>query len=422
MYAAERIGIMDVSKKRIPISLFNALLPSATLERFAIPYKIDSKNSVKLSGQLMFCTLLRGLLYDTDVALRAMAVKFEESTGESLHYSAISKRMRSIKSEYFHDVFEYVASTVKAHVNPKSPGPLSIIKVDATIVTISAKLCSFGLEHKSSTPGKDRTLVKSVFTLRDNMPGFLRLCEDAEEHNDNKAMGDSITTNCTAGQVWIFDKGCNSRDILKTIHDKKAFFVTRLGTQGVKVLRAVYSAEQAQMPTEVPGKGDPTYVIAQVEECVFANCSVSETKKYADMPLAIIRGFRYDSRGKVPGWKAMDLMTNLPVSEDGTEIGPYSYAEVAQLYYDRWEIETFFKKIKGHLSYDHLLSRSKNGIEIMIYMTLIAAMMMIWAKSITKVTDGWKIVKFWLEVSCRDWIEYLIKSQHHLMMVSCRGG
>lgn len=413
---------MDVSRKRIPISLFNALLPASTLERFAIPYKLDSKNSVKLSGQLMFCTLLRGLLYDTDVALRAMAVKFEESTGMSLHYSALSKRLRSIDSEYFRDIFDYVAGVVGPQVNPKSPGPLSVIKVDATLVTISAKLCSFGLEHKSSTPGKDRTLVKSVFTLHDQMPGFLRLCENVEEHNDNKAMGDSITANCTAGQVWIFDKGCNSRDILKAIHDKKAFFVTRLGTQGVKVLRTVYSAEQSEMPTEVPGKGDPSYVIARVEECVFANCSVSETKKYADMPLAVIRGFRYDSRGKDPGWKPMDFMTNLPVSEDGTQIGPYSYAEVARLYYDRWEIETFFKKIKGHLSYDHLLSRSKNGIEIMIYMTLIAAMMMIWAKSITQIADGWKIVKFWLEVSCRDWIEDLIKSQHHLGRASCRAG
>jgi hypothetical protein len=400
---------MDVSRKRIPISLFNKLLPSSKLEQLAVPFKLDSDNSVKLSGQIVFCTLLRGLLYDTDVALRAMAAKFEEFTGVSLHYSSLSKRLRSINPEYFRDIFDYLTGVVKPLVNPKSPGALSVIKVDATLV-------------KSSTPGKDRTLVKSVFTLHDQMPGFLRLCENVEEHNDNKAMGDSITANCTAGQVWIFDKGCNSRDILKAIHDKKAFFVTRLGTQGVKVLRTVYRAEQPEMPTEVPGKGDPSYVIVRVEECVFANCSVSETKKYADMPLAIIRGFRYDSRGKDPGWKPMDLMTNLPFSEDGTQIGPYTYAEVAQLYYDRWEIETFFKKIKGHLSYDHLLSRSKNGIEIMIYMTLIAAMMMIWAKSITQIAEGWKIVKFWLEVSCRDWIEDLIKSQHHLTKASCRAG
>jgi hypothetical protein len=285
---------MDVSQKRIPISLFNELLPSSKLEDLAFPYKLDSGNSVKLSGQLTFCTLLRGLLYDTDIALRAMAVKFEESTGESLHYSSIAKRLRSIKPDYFRDIFDYLTGVVGPQVNPKSPGPLSVIKVDATLVTISAKLCSFGLEHKSSTPGKDRKLVKSVFTLHDQMPGFLRLCENVEEHNDNKAIGDSITASCAAGQIWIFDKGCNSRDILKTIHDKKAFFVTRLGTQGVKVLRTVYSAEQSEMPIEVPGKGDPSYVIAHVEECVFANCSVSETKKYADMRLACIRRWHPD--------------------------------------------------------------------------------------------------------------------------------
>ncbi len=407
---------------KVPISLFNKLLPDALLERLAIPYELDSNHSAKLSGALVFCTLLRGLLYDTDIALRSMVAQFYQFTGVTLHYSSLSKRLKSISPEYFREIYEYVAAGVKQHVNPKSPGPLSVIKVDATLVTVSAKLLSWGLEHRSSTPGKDRTLVKSVFALHDQMPILLRLCSEVGEHSDNKAIGDAIVANCTAGQVYIFDKGCNSRDILKKIHEKGAFFVTRLGTQGLSVLRTVYTCESGEPPVAPPGKNESSYFIERVEECVFANSSASETRKYANMPLAIIRGYRYDRRGADPGWKPMVIMTNMPFSKDGKLIGPYTYAEVAQLYYGRWEIETFFKKIKGHLSYDHLLSRSKNGIEIMIYMTLIAAMLMIWAKEITRIVDGWKVVKFWLEVSCRDWIDEIIQSQHHLDRVPRRSG
>ncbi len=54
-----------------------------------------------------------------------------------------------------------------------------------------------------------------------------------------------------------------------------------------------------------------------------------EVREYA---LAIIRGYRYDRRGVLdPGWKPMVIMTNMPFSKDGKLIGPYTYAEVAQL-------------------------------------------------------------------------------------------
>ncbi len=75
---------------KVPISLFNKLLPDALLERLAIPYELDSNHSAKLSGALVFCTLLRGLLYDTDIALRSMVAQFYQFTGVTLHYSSLS--------------------------------------------------------------------------------------------------------------------------------------------------------------------------------------------------------------------------------------------------------------------------------------------------------------------------------------------
>mgnify|MGYP000198951307 FL=1 len=47
----------------------------------------------------------------------------------------------------------------------------------------------------------------------------------------------------------------------------------------------------------------------------------------------------------------------------------YSATEIAELYKRRWEIEVFFKFIKQHLDFSHLLSRNENGMKVEMYMT-----------------------------------------------------
>jgi len=50
--------------------------------------------------------------------------------------------------------------------------------------------------------------------------------------------------------------------------------------------------------------------------------------------------------------------------------------EIAQIYKQRWDIEVFFRFIKQELNASHFISVSKNGITVMLYMTLIAAMLL----------------------------------------------
>lgn len=378
----------------------------------AVDYRLASRDSIKLSGPLVFMTLLHGLLYDSKVSLRCMADKFEEITGVYLDHSTLGKRLRLIPFEYFSDVFALLYKKVDGKINTRSPGVMSVRFVDATIVTLTAKWVCFGLHVKTCSPNKAKTHVKAVFELHNQMPSLLRLCKDASENNDSVALGKTIADNCNPGELWVFDKGCHGRDRLKTIHEKEAFFLTPHSSQNFAVSRVIWTADPNTLPVQPPGPQDPNYVVVRVEECLFENADRYANKKYANMPLAVVHGLRYDQRAK--RWQPIVLMTNLAFSEDGERIGPYSYAELARVYRDRWQIETFFKKIKGNLSYDHLLSRNENGITIMIYMCLIAALLMIWVKDLTDNANGWRSIKYWLEVSCRDWIDTLIAGQYHL--------
>lgn len=60
--------------------------------------------------------------------------------------------------------------------------------------------------------------------------------------------------------------------------------------------------------------------------------------------------------------------------------------EIAQVYRRRWDIEVFFRFIKQELSVSHLVSLNKNGIEVILYMTLIVAMLILIYKKVNDIS------------------------------------
>lgn len=56
------------------------------------------------------------------------------------------------------------------------------------------------------------------------------------------------------------------------------------------------------------------------------------------------------------------------------------------------ENRSFFKFIKQHLNFSHLLNRTENGIKVVMYVTMIAAILLTQYKT-EKGLKGYKIVK-----------------------------
>jgi hypothetical protein len=59
--------------------------------------------------------------------------------------------------------------------------------------------------------------------------------------------------------------------------------------------------------------------------------------------------------------------------------------QLADWYKQRWDIEVFFKFLKQHLNVKHLISRDENGMKIMIYMTLIVAILILAYKKLNRI-------------------------------------
>ena len=77
-----------------------------------------------------------------------------------------------------------------------------------------------------------------------------------------------------------------------------------------------------------------------------------------------------------------------------------SAAEISQAYRRRWDIEVFFRFLKQELNVSHLVSLNKNGIQVVLYMTLIVAMMLLMYKKANKI--GYKTAKRRFAMEVRD--------------------
>ena len=394
--------------QRISLGSFEKILPSELVQRLAVEYKVDKRNQVRLPGTVVFACLLETLLCGGVASQRAFEDLYYEKTDQTADHSSFGKRLATIPVRFFKDIFEHLYQVLAPKAKPSEAKALRIRFVDATIVTMSARLIQFGL-HMSHTrrkqTGTPRRDIKAVFELDEiGLPRVMRLCAKPGENSDNVALGEPILATLRPGDLIVVDAGLSDRDRYLAISNHNAFFLTRHTTQNLNVLRVVFEAAQGEITDEAPGKDEPTYQLVRTEDCRFGNSA--DKDKFANMPVLAIHGRRWDLRSHK--WSPLVLMTNLPLDDSDTKAGPYSFIEVAELYRKRWDIEKFFKLIKQHLSYNHLPSRTQNGIEVMIYMTLIATLLMIWYKTIASIENGWPSVKRWLSWDTCTWVAELM--------------
>jgi hypothetical protein len=116
---------------------------------------------------------------------------------------------------------------------------------------------------------------------------------------------------------------------------------------------------------------------------------------YTGVPIINKRGNKNYREEKVENWFRLVVVKNKEQSEKYfwfiTNDFELSAKEVADYYRRRWDIEVFFRFIKQELNVSHLVSLSKNGMEVMIYMTLIVAMLVLIYKKANNL--GYKTAK-----------------------------
>ena len=135
----------------------------------------------------------------------------------------------------------------------------------------------------------------------------------------------------------------------------------------------------------------------------------SKVKLYTGIPVQNKRGNVHHREEKVETDFRLVVIRNEKTKKEFwflTNEFELSSKEIADYYRKRWDIEVFFRFLKQELNLSHLVSLNKNGIEVMVYMTMIASMLLLIYKKANAL--GYKTAKRRIAMELRDMITEIL--------------
>ena len=194
------------------------------------------------------------------------------------------------------------------------------------------------------------------------------------------------------GNIYVIDRGLQSTRAMKEFDEKSVKFIIRS-----KENRKFKESESFLNP-ENSQKWDDWEVIKDSRVNLYTGMPVKNKRENihhreesveTDFRLVVIKSEKQN--------KEFWFLTN--------EFD-LSTKEIADYYRKRWDIEVFFRFLKQELNLSHLVSLNKNGIEVMIYMTMIAAMLLLIYKKANNI--GYKTAKRRIAMELRDMITEIL--------------
>ena len=159
--------------------------------------------------------------------------------------------------------------------------------------------------------------------------------------------------------VYILDRGQNSAEAFRTMKSQDGlFFVGRL-TDKRKMLVVEDLKKESDVFTDGELLEDKLVKLYKRDEKLNKEGRKTVTSTLANETFRVIR---FKPQGK----REILLITNF--------LEPTAQT-IARIYGRRWDIEVFFRFIKQELNFRHFLSMNENGIQIVMYMTMITAML-----------------------------------------------
>jgi hypothetical protein len=346
-----------------------ALLPSDLLEELALETEVNVF-AKKLQGEVMFKLLLHCILTHKDNSLRTMESAYEtlffklihnNQKPNSINYSSISTRLSVINVAYFERLF---TACVQLYRNELGENKENVIRFDSTIVSLSTKLLNIGYNLKGGDAENYRQLK---FTIGySDIPEIVHFYSGQTYSSENVALRETILQQAEQDEkrIKIFDRGITARKTYDKFSEKGIQFISRVNANARHDKQTTNSSITIETTT---------LKIIGDEWCRF----------YGEGSVKSQHLFRRI--------EAIQIATNEPICFI-TNIENLTAEEIAELYKRRWDIEVFFKFIKQLLNFKHLISRNENGIKVVLYVTMIAAILLTAYKKLNNL-NGFKIPK-----------------------------
>lgn len=344
-----------------------AFIPKKDLEFLSAETNVNHQVK-KLSGTIMFKLILYSMLENNRSSLRVMEEYFSSAKfkvlshckHKSIKYNSISDRISTINVTFFESLFNLCFAKFNKFLKESQ----SIQKYDTTMVGISSTLVDWGMRVGSKT---NKVQVKYTIGMHGSLPCSFKVFDKQSDLGEDKTIPEVILDyKNKEASIVVFDRGVKDRNTFAKFSNENILFVTRINTDAnYKQIKKNKIKKHLQSSGVILTEDLTVYFIKRI------------SKHLIKTPIRLIKG-----KIKNSGEEIYFITNNF-------ELSCY---EIAAIYKQRWEIEVFFKFLKQELNLSHLINRSQNGIKVMLYITLILAMLVIVYKKTNKLT-GYKIVK-----------------------------
>jgi hypothetical protein len=205
--------------------------------------------------------------------------------------------------------------------------------------------------------------IKYTVAFDGQLPCMSRIFTESQCLSEDKTIPQVVFDYAKKDQyaIFTFDRGVSKREVYRKLSNQGTGFITRLNPGAkFKLVNELEDGQQRQ---------------------------VGSLELLKDMEVQL-------TKNRKEHWIFSDETFRLIIArhpEDGVEywfltnLFDIEAEEVLQYYKKRWDIEVFFRFLKQELSFSHITSTNPNGIAVMMYMTMIAAMLVLVYKKLNNV-------------------------------------
>ena len=374
-------------------------IPEALLTHLSATSKVDHYSKV-LHGKKMFYLLLFCIFDNEKLSQRTLEDTFNSSgfkalfglgEEEKVRRSSISERLSKIDSNYFKEIYEQMYGRFSELYSKTEIEKYNLIRVDSTIVADTCAKLKEGIDQKSG-----KKLVKFSFSFDGILPSGVEVFTGQKYSSEEAALPEAILKQVKKEEhhenIYVIDRGLQSTRVMKDFDEKSVKFI----------IRSKENRKFEEIESFLDGRKSQKWDDWEVMKD-------SKVKLYTGKPVLNKRGNIHHREEKVETCFRLVVIKNEKKDKEFwflTNEFELSAKEIADYYRKRWDIEVFFRFLKQELNLSHLVSMNKNGIEVMIYMTMIASMLLLIYK---KVNDlGYKTAKRRIAMEIRDMITAIL--------------
>lgn len=345
---------------KVSVSELLGLIPEEFIDDLAKKVAAD-KWVKKLKAAPFFKLILFSILQEERLSLRVMESNVHDPmfkllapafAADEATFGGIRDRLMHVKSAFFRGLYEKVYEMASEKYGAKGLSSHHIKRFDSTMLATFSHLLE-GMKVGNTSKGK--TQVKLTTELKDDFLIHMTFHKDQPHLSEETSLKEAVLdrNEKNTDDIAVFDKGLKSRKTFAEFVREEALFVGRAHESPRFVL---LDDQPPKNLAEQDGGKELEFVQDSAVNLYESKSTLNPTR------MRLIQ-YKIKKNGQI-----LSFVTNV------WDVGA---STIAKIYRMRWDIEVLFRFMKQEMNLTHFVCNDSNAIEVMLYCTMIASMLVL---------------------------------------------